>query len=499
MKIFYLVLTLLLLTFSINNLAQFKNWESKFGVRYNQIFPENEFRNVGFAGNDDFSFKSYYFSFLFEALYAVKISNPVEIEFNLGVGKYAGEAYCNDINQGDYRTTFFPFDVRLKVNPWDLKSWNPFFYAGAGILHYKSETKPIGLDCDFEKDNGWAGLFPVGVGSEFALSDNLLLEFSLGGTVTTFYELDGFRGRTEIMWDSYFNTSIGLLYVNDNCSTDNDADNLTKCDEEKIGTDPDNYDSDFDGLSDGDEFNIYKTNPLSKDSDLDNLSDKDEVIVYKSNPLIVDTDCDGLNDFDEINKFNTNPINADTDGEGLTDGDEVNLYKTNPLLSDTDGDGLTDSEELVAFKTDPLKIDTDGGSVDDFTEVKFNTNPLNYNDDVVEKKIDKYVFEGITFGFDKINITKESELILAKALTTLETYLDFQVEIIGHTDNRGNKKYNQRLSELRANAVKKWLVKHGIKPERLLPIGNGMGKPIVPNTTKENRKMNRRCELNQID
>ena len=63
MKKIYIVITLLLITFNSIAFAQFKDWGSKFGVRYNQIFPENEFRNVGFGGNDDLSFKSYHFSF----------------------------------------------------------------------------------------------------------------------------------------------------------------------------------------------------------------------------------------------------------------------------------------------------------------------------------------------------------------------------------------------------------------------------------------------------
>lgn len=92
MKRFYLILAALLILISSTGYSQFKDWGSKFGVRYNQIFPENEFRNVGFGGNDDFSFKSYYFSFLLEALYAVEISQQLELEFNLGYGKYSGEA-----------------------------------------------------------------------------------------------------------------------------------------------------------------------------------------------------------------------------------------------------------------------------------------------------------------------------------------------------------------------------------------------------------------------
>ena len=214
---------------------------------------------------------------------------------------------------------------------------------------------------------------------------------------------------------------------------------------------------------------------------------------------MVDTDNDKLSDYDEAKTYQTDPLNADTDGEGLLDGDEVETHRTNPLLADTDSDGLNDSEEIVAYKTNPNKKDTDNGSVDDFIEVKRNTNPLDPKDDVEEKKIVKFEFEGITFGFDKTNITKESEEILQKALNVLSDYVNLQVEIGGHTDNKGTKKYNQLLSERRSQAVKDWFVKNGIDANRLFTIGYGMEKPIVPNNSKESRQKNRRCEIKQID
>ena len=497
MKKLYILIAIL----SLCNLSysQFKDRGSKFGIRYNQIYPENEFRNVGFGGNDDFSFRSYYFSFLVEALYAVEISAPLEVEFNLGIGKYAGDAYCNDVDRGDYSSTIIPFDIRAKLNPFQFKSWNPFLYAGAGVMHYISNTKPLGLNCDFDKKSGWSALFPVGLGSEFSISDNLLLEFSAGGTISTVYDLDGFKGRTEEIWDSYFNTSVGLLYVADNCNTDHDNDGLIKCDEEKIGTDPENPDTDSDGLNDGIEFGNYKTDPLNPDSDRDGLNDQEEIITLKTNPLIPDTDNDLINDYDEAKLYNTDPLNPDTDKDGLSDGDEIETYKTSPVLTDTDNDGLSDSQEVVAYKTNPNKKDTDNGTVDDYTEVKRNTNPLDPKDDVVKEEIKKFVFDGITFGFDKTNITKESEEKLAKTLDVLTTYLNINVEISGHTDNKGTKKYNMLLSERRAKSVKDWLVKHGVDPARLQTIGFGMDKPVAPNTSKENRKKNRRCDIKQVE
>jgi hypothetical protein len=67
------------------------------------------------------------------------------------------------------------------------------------------------------------------------------------------------------------------------------------------------------------------------DSDFDGLSDWDERDIYGTNPLIADTDKDGLSDYQEIQRYtSTNPLIADTDGDKVSDGTEFFL-DTNPL------------------------------------------------------------------------------------------------------------------------------------------------------------------------
>jgi OOP family OmpA-OmpF porin len=82
----------------------------------------------------------------------------------------------------------------------------------------------------------------------------------------------------------------------------------------------------------------------------------------------------------------------------------------------------------------------------------------------------------------------------------LEVVLDYlvakpevtQLRIEGHTDNDGNPVANQTLSERRALAVAFWLADAGIDCTRLVPVGFGDTKPIVPNTTPDNKAQNRR-------
>ena len=88
------------------------------------------------------------------------------------------------------------------------------------------------------------------------------------------------------------------------------------------------------------------------DRDGDGLGDAQEEIVG-TDPDNPDTDTDGLLDGEEVLTWGTNPLNRDTDGDILLDGDEVRTYKTDPTNPDTDGDGIPDGVE-VANGTNPL-------------------------------------------------------------------------------------------------------------------------------------------------
>src|SRR3972149_12147597 len=439
-KLIYLLVFVGLATISQPTQAQFKDWETKFGFSGSILFPENDFANLGLSGNNNTSFDWFKASWLGEGFFAFKLTEAFELSLNAGYGKYAGKAYFADATRtfGEYESTIIPVSIRFRVSPFDVSGWNPYAYIGGGAMSFSINTKPTINPNGSTKENGWVAIFPVGLGSEFALSDNVLLDFALGGAITSSYDLDGYKSGNADVWDSYYNASLGISFVRESCEADKDNDGLGKCDEEKIGTDAKNPDTDGDGLKDGEEYLTYSTNPLQTDTDEDGLSDAEEVKSTKTDPLVADTDKDGLND-----------------------GDEINNYKTNPLIADTDGDGLNDYEEVLKYKTNPLNIDTDGGTVDDYTEVTRGTDPLNADDDIVKIGV-PIVLEGITFETNKSNVTPESEKVLMDAFKTLQTYPDISVEISGHTDNVGSNSSNQKLSQRRAESVKGWLVATGI-------------------------------------
>jgi OOP family OmpA-OmpF porin len=101
----------------------------------------------------------------------------------------------------------------------------------------------------------------------------------------------------------------------------------------------------------------------------------------------------------------------------------------------------------------------------------------------------------VEFDFDKATIKKGYYKDIDDLVTVMKQYPDLNVEIDGHTDSIGTAAYNKKLSQKRADAIKKYMVeKGGIDAKRLTAVGYGEDKPIASNKTKEGRQKNRRVE-----
>ncbi len=105
------------------------------------------------------------------------------------------------------------------------------------------------------------------------------------------------------------------------------------------------------------------------------------------------------------------------------------------------------------------------------------------------------ITQQIHFDFNKDRIRPESYPVLNAVVDVLSKNPAIKIEIQGHTDNVGAARYNKDLSNRRAASVRKYLVSHGIGSERLTSMGYGMERPIVDNSTDQNRALNRRVQF----
>lgn len=102
----------------------------------------------------------------------------------------------------------------------------------------------------------------------------------------------------------------------------------------------------------------------------------------------------------------------------------------------------------------------------------------------------------INFDTDKATIRQADVAELQKAVAFVKQYPGRKITIEGHTDNVGNAKYNQGLSERRAAAVKDYLLKNGVPgADRITTVGYGPTKPVADNATANGRFQNRRVEI----
>ncbi|MCS6824576.1 MAG: OmpA family protein [Cytophagaceae bacterium] len=105
----------------------------------------------------------------------------------------------------------------------------------------------------------------------------------------------------------------------------------------------------------------------------------------------------------------------------------------------------------------------------------------------------------VFFETGKAELLPESFIELDKVVNFLNEFPEVKIEIGGHTDNVGKPQYNLELSDRRAASVANYIKSRGIDPDRITSKGYGMTKPVVPNTTKANKALNRRVEFKILD
>jgi OOP family OmpA-OmpF porin len=99
------------------------------------------------------------------------------------------------------------------------------------------------------------------------------------------------------------------------------------------------------------------------------------------------------------------------------------------------------------------------------------------------------------FDFDKSVIKPEGRRILDQVAQKVQTMNLETLIATGYTDSIGTEAYNLKLSQRRANAVKKYLVSRGVDANHIYAEGKGESNPIASNKTREGRAHNRRVEI----
>ncbi|GAB3021954.1 hypothetical protein GCM10027284_46810 [Cyclobacterium sediminis] len=110
--------------------------------------------------------------------------------------------------------------------------------------------------------------------------------------------------------------------------------------------------------------------------------------------------------------------------------------------------------------------------------------------------------EGKVLNLPHLQYETDNHLLTADSKMTIDTLVmglleveNIAISIEGYTDDIGDDDYNLELSKKRAESVYNYLIQNEIVAERLNFNGFGKSNPIVPNTSPENRALNRRVEI----
>ena len=126
---------------------------------------------------------------------------------------------------------------------------------------------------------------------------------------------------------------------------------------------------------------------------------------------------------------------------------------------------------LISLFRQPAVVNLSQKSLSNLKALLFVPNPKE-NEKVVR-------FSDIYFGYDQSTLSNNAKELLKKNVQTLKENPQINVRTAGYTSAKGTVEINQILSEERARAVRDYLIKNGIAPERVTVIGYGRTKPAL--------------------
>jgi len=396
---------------------------------------------------------------------------------------------------------------------------SPFLSLGLGFASYGTNNDATPWPTIITK--GTDLILPLGAGLKYQFTSSFAIQYQY---LYVYTNADNHDENRHIVfgtsahpsykhgYDVYGQHWLGLVFsLGGSKDTDGDGvpDKIDKCPDTPKGVQVDALgcpvDSDNDGVAD------Y----------LDKCPDTPAGAKVDAAGCPVDSDGDGVPDY--LDKCPNTPAGVSVDASGCpidSDGDGVPDYMdkcpdtpagvavgASGCPKDSDGDGVPDNLDKcpdtpkdVQVDANGCPLDRDGDGVPDYLDKCPDVPGIAANKGCPEikaetKKIFAKALQGIQFESGKDIIKKSSNAILNEVVKVMNENPSYNLEINGHTDNKGTAAMNLNLSQRRAEAVMTYLTKHGVDASRQSAKGYGLTMPVADNATAEGRAKNRRVEF----
>jgi outer membrane protein OmpA-like peptidoglycan-associated protein len=352
----------------------------------------------------------------------------------------------------------------------------------------------------------------VGLGTRFVITPQLLARIE-----TAIYPNKGTEGLTgeKISFTNY-GINVGLSYMlGSKPLPDQDRDgvpnNRDRCTDTPPGAQVDGsgcpQDNDADGVANGldrcPNTAVGATVDASgcpRDTDNDNIADGVDKCPDTPEGVLVDAsgcpkDSDGDSIADGLDRCSDTPKGAtvdalgcpgDEDSDGVLDG--LDRCPRTPI-------GATVNASGCAAGQSQSRAPSPAPSEASAAPIRPAPPPTQA---LVVAAASAKVLEGVTFESGSARLQSSSYAELDSIAKVLLSNPNTRVEIGGHTDNAGTPADNMRISTLRAEAVRNYLVAKGVPYQQMVARGYGSTVPRTPDTTPRGRAANRRVEIRPL-
>jgi outer membrane protein OmpA-like peptidoglycan-associated protein/opacity protein-like surface antigen len=362
------------------------------------------------------------------------------------------------------------------------KRSNPFVSAGLGFTFWEvhdwrdeaSEAGevPEGYDTDgrLSKLRGTNLTAILGAGLEYFAAENLsitvggryhyMLNSDLDNVGLSVMSPDRVDANASIM-EAY----VGLTYYLGPGDCDEDgiigrADNCPRDPEDFDGFEDEDgcpdVDNDQDGILDVDDACPDDAEDFDGEDDEDGCPD-------------VDRDGDGILDIDDACPDDPEDFDRFQDLDGCPD-------------ADNDGDGILDDADACPDHAEDFdEFEDEDGCPEEGPPERLPIGPA-----IVQ------------FELARTELTDDAKATLDQFASYLDGSPGLPLMVVGHACDLGSDEYNQELAERRAAAVKAYLIEKGVPGDTITTESRGEREPLVPNTSEEQRRQNRRAAVRPV-